>query len=57
MSEAHLSRDVIRALGGWADEGTDDQYGAGLRPSTLAKEIAKIKFPGLNLTHLHVKPL
>jgi hypothetical protein len=55
MREAYLSPDVARALGGWAGTGTDDHYGAGLRPSTLAQEIAKVRYPGLDLSHLHVK--
>ena len=57
MREAHLSRDVVQALGGWAAHGTDDQYGAGLQPSTLAREIAKVTYPGLDLSHLYLKPL
>jgi hypothetical protein len=43
----------VRALGGWAaGGGADAGYGDGLRPSTLAAEIAKVRYPGLDLSHL-----
>lgn len=55
MREAKLSTDAVRALGGWAGPtNTSDAYGAGLRIKTLAREIAKIRYAGLDLTHLHL---
>jgi integrase len=58
LREANISQERARALGGWAGNGTADQlYGDGLRPSTLAKEVAKISYPGLDLSHLHLQPV
>jgi hypothetical protein len=51
--EAHMPRDVVLALGGWeASAGEDDDYGSGLKASTLAQYIAKVAYPGLDLSHL-----
>lgn len=56
LREADISTQRARALGGWSDGGgADALYGDGLRPSTLAAEIAKVSFPGLDLTHLHTR--
>lgn len=53
LREAGVSLQAARALGGWADTGgADALYGEGLRPSTLRKEIEKVAFPGLDLSHL-----
>ena len=52
LREADVSRDAVLALGGWSTGGTEELYGGGLRPSTLAREIAKLDYPGLNLSHL-----
>jgi hypothetical protein len=41
-------------LGGWAGGRTDDDYGNGMRPSSLYAEIAKLRYEGLDLSHLHV---
>ncbi len=55
LREANVGREPMLALGGWAGQGVADQvYGGGLRPRTLAKEIRKIRYPGLDLTHLHL---
>ncbi|UWU65549.1 site-specific integrase [Bradyrhizobium sp. NC92] len=56
LSRARLSRDVIRALGGWASDGVDDDYGGDLEAfvSVLAEAVAKVSYEGLNLQHLHV---
>ncbi len=35
-------RDAVLTLGGWAGPGRDSIYGLGLRPSTLARETAKV---------------
>jgi integrase len=54
LREADISTERARALGGWSrGDGADAAYGDGLRPSTLAAEIAKVAYPGLDLSHLH----
>ena len=54
LREADVSRDAVLALGGWAG-GIEETYGGGLKATTLAREIAKVKYPGLDLDHLHVR--
>jgi len=54
MREAGFSRDVVLALGGWEGGSVDDDYGSGLRASTLAEKIKAIAYPGLDLSHLYV---
>ncbi|MXQ11192.1 tyrosine-type recombinase/integrase [Microvirga makkahensis] len=54
LREANISPERVRALGGWSSGRTEDDYGSGLRASTLANEIEKVQYPGLNLGHLHV---
>ena len=54
LREADVSRDAVLALGGWAG-GIEETYGGGLKASTLAREIAKVRYPGLDLGHLHAK--
>lgn len=56
MRDADFSREKVRALGGWTGGATDDDYGNGLKASTLAKDIELIRYDGLDLSHLHVKP-
>ncbi len=56
LREANVPADRIRALMGWAGRGMEETvYGAGLRASTLAREVAKIQYLGLDLGHLHVR--
>ena len=53
LREADISPERVRVLGGWAGgAGASDIYGGGLRPSTLYREIRKVKYPGLDLSHL-----
>jgi integrase len=53
LREADISTERARALGGWSrGDGADAGYGDGLRPGTLALEIAKVTYPGLDLSHL-----
>ena len=53
LREADISPQRVRALGGWArGGGAEEIYGGGLKASTLYKEIEKIEYPGLNLSHL-----
>jgi integrase len=55
LREAQVSRDAVLALGGWKAGGTEELYGGGLRPSTLARELAKVRYGGLDLSPLHVR--
>lgn len=55
LREADISPERVRALGGWTSKGgAEEIYGAGHRASTLAKEIEKVAYPGLDLSHIHV---
>lgn len=53
LREADISAERVRALGGWSSGRTEDDYGSGLRASTLAREIEKVGYEGLDLSHLH----
>lgn len=53
LREADISGERVRALGGWAGKDTSDDYGSGLKASTLAADMAKVVLP-VDLTHLHV---
>lgn len=53
LREADISGEKVRALGGWTTGRTEDNYGSGLRASTLTKDIEAVSYPGLDLTHLH----
>jgi integrase len=56
LREADVSRDAVLALGGWAGNGgVSETYGAGLKASTLARAIAKVEYPGLDLQRLQAK--
>ncbi len=52
LREAEIPQDRVRELGGWSSGSTEDDYGSGTRPSTLAREIAKVGYGGLNLDGL-----
>jgi integrase len=52
LREAEIPQDRVRELGGWSSGATEDDYGSGTRPSTLAKEIAKIRYDGVDFSHL-----
>lgn len=54
LREADISAERVRALGGWSSGRTEDDYGSGLRASTLAQEIAKVVIHGLDVTHLYI---
>ena len=54
LREADVPRDAVLALGGGANGGTEEIYGGGLKASTLARQIVKVRYPGLDLGHLHV---
>ena len=54
LREADISRERVRALGGWTDSaGAEDIYGKGLKASTLRAEIEKVAYPELCLVHLY----
>ena len=54
LREADVSRDATLAMGGWKSGGTEEIYGGGLRASTLTREIAKLRYPGLELGRLYL---
>ncbi|GBD47075.1 site-specific integrase [Methylopila sp. Yamaguchi] len=54
LREADISPERVRALGGWSSGKTEDNYGQGHKPRTLAEEITKVRFDGLDLSGLHV---
>lgn len=56
LREAEISQERVRELGGWSSGSTEDDYGSGTRPSTLAREIAKVRYEGLDLTKLELMP-
>ena len=53
--EAHLSEDTVCSLMGWTKNGKSMSfhYGSGLKASSLAEEIAKVRYEGLDLSHLY----
>ncbi len=52
LREAGAGRDAVLALGGWAAGGTEEIYGGGLSPRSLAAVMSKVEYPGLDLSHL-----
>jgi integrase len=55
LREADISAERVKALGGWANTETQEDYGSDLRPSTLYQEIKKVRYEGLDLSHLHAQ--
>lgn len=57
LREAEIGLERVRALGGWRrdSDGEESIYGKGLKAVTLFREIEKVEYVGLELTHLHVK--
>jgi len=53
LREADISIERVRALGGWSTGNTEDRYGSGLRPSSLAAAIRQLQYAQLDLSHLH----
>ena len=53
LREADLSPERVRALGGWSSGKTEDTYGRGLKPSTLARDIELVRYNDLQLSHLY----
>lgn len=53
LREADVSLERVRALGGWASSGgTESDYGKGLSPKALQEAIEKVRYVGLDLSHL-----
>lgn len=57
LREAEIGLERVRALGGWRrdSEGEESIYGKGLRAATLYREIKKVDYQGLDLSHLHLQ--
>ena len=56
LRRARTPQDFVDQIGGWNSNGravTSENYGDGLRISDLAKEVEKISYPGLDLSHLY----
>ena len=60
LREARVERDIALALGGWSSPGGSggvasiaDAYGSGYRTATLFEAISRVRYPGLDLSHLH----
>ncbi|MCW2243171.1 site-specific integrase [Azospirillum canadense] len=54
LREAEVLREVVKALGGWEREGTDELYGSGYSVRVLFAAMAKIRYGALDLSHLYV---
>lgn len=55
LREADISAQKVQALGGWSPSRTEDNYGRGLRASTLARDIQAVRYEGLDLSHLYLE--
>jgi hypothetical protein len=50
LREVGVPSDATKALGGWARSGgVEERYGQGTRPATLARWMAKVEYPALDL--------
>jgi len=58
LRDAKVPREIALLLGGWSSSAgasaIADSYGSGYRPQQLAEEIAKLHYPSLDLSHLHL---
>jgi len=50
--EGDVERTLSDALGGWKDRAVSARYGKGASIQKLAEAIAKVSYPGLDLSHL-----
>ncbi|MBL8903237.1 MAG: hypothetical protein JNK83_08105 [Rhizobiales bacterium] len=55
MREADLSQGISEALGGWVSRSVSSNYGSGFSPKALEVAMNKIRYEGLDLSHLHVE--
>jgi integrase len=60
LREGRVERDIALALGGWSSPGgsggvtsVSDAYGSGFKTATLFEAISRVRYPGLDLSHLH----
>jgi integrase len=53
LREAETSRDLVHELGGWSASSTADRYGAGASLATKFAALSKVRFEGLDLSHLY----
>ncbi|MEI7608205.1 MAG: site-specific integrase [Rhodospirillaceae bacterium] len=53
LKNADVSGDVIDAICGWSTGKMRDLYGSGRRADVLAREVAKVEYQGLDLSHLY----
>jgi integrase len=57
LREGQVPRDIALALGGWSAPGgaasVSDAYGSGYRIATLFDGISRVRYPDLDLSHLH----
>jgi integrase len=53
LRDAGVPEDRRRELLGWAGKGMEATYGAGHAAATLAPEVAKVTYAGLDLAHLY----
>ncbi|MBT6200307.1 MAG: hypothetical protein HOI21_07240 [Bacteroidetes Order II. Incertae sedis bacterium] len=55
LREANMPRDALRELCGWSryKAGWEGIYGNGYRTETLAKYMAQVEYPKLDLSHLY----
>jgi integrase len=55
LRRAEASADILKALGGWTQgAAVSDAYGEGLSPDDLKDAVARLSYPGLDLSHLYV---
>lgn len=57
MRDAEISVEFVEALGGWGDEKRSEErrYGTGASLHRLREQIEKVKYPGLDLSHLYAE--
>jgi integrase len=55
LREAGLPHDATVALGGWSPQSVDERYGDGMRPQTLVKWMAEVKYEGLVIPTLCIE--
>lgn len=49
----HVPEEIVQAMGGWKGSGQDKEYGNGYTAEALYKELKKVRYPGLELSHLY----
>lgn len=56
LREENVPMEAVRVLGGWGVPGgtVENIYGGGLTAEALNRELQKVKYPGLDLSHLYV---